>query len=156
MIRVLFVCLGNICRSPMGEFIFKDLVKKEGVADRFYIASAGTSSEEEGNPVYPPARAELARHGIDCSGKFAVQYTAADYKKYDYILAMETWHVQSILRRTPDPEGKVKRLLDFTSRPADIADPWYTRNFAGAYSDIERGCIAFLRYLKDSGKIGRR
>lgn len=151
MVRVLFVCLGNICRSPMAEFILKDMVEKEGLASRFSIASAGTSAEEEGNPVYLPAREELRRHGISCDGKCAVQYTAADYARYDYILAMEDWHVRSILRVSGDRDHKVKRLLDYTDRPADIADPWYTRDFARAYREIERGCSAFLNYLKERG-----
>lgn len=153
MVKVLFVCLGNICRSPMAEFIMKDIVRREGCSSRFFIASAGTSAEEEGNPVYPPARAELSKHGISCEGKRAEQYTAKDYALYDYILAMEDWHVRSILRVSGDPLRKVKRLLDYTEAPADIDDPWYTRDFARAYREIEKGCSAFLSYLKESGKI---
>ena len=153
MIKVLFVCLGNICRSPMGEFILKDMAAREGITDRFFIASAGTSGEEEGNPVYPPARAELSRHGIDCTGKRAARYTAADYPKYDYILAMESWHVRSIERISGDRDGKVRRLLDYTDSPKDIEDPWYTRDFATAYREIEAGCRAFLSFLRNEGKL---
>lgn len=153
MTKVLFVCLGNICRSPMAEFIFKDILEKAGVSDLFEVASAGTSSEEEGNPVYPPARAELVKHGISCAGKRAVQYTVGDYSKYDYIVVMEDWHKRSVLHISGDAQNKVFRLLDFTDAPADIDDPWYTRDFARAYGEIERGCAAFLEYLKGKGKL---
>mgnify|MGYP000087755711 CR=1 FL=1 len=116
MIRVLFVCLGNICRSPMAEFIMKSIISERGLSDRFYIASAATSTEEiwngVGNPVYPPAKRELAKHGISCEGKRAVQITKADYGKYDYILGMEERNIRNILRIVgKDPEGKVKLLL---------------------------------------------
>ena len=154
MIRVLFVCHGNICRSPMAEFIFKDMVSKQGLSDRFYIASAATSTEEIwngiGNPVYPPAREELAKHGIDCKGKRAVQLTKADYDKYDYILGMDYWNLKNMLRiLKSDPEDKVKLLLDYSDDPRDIADPWYTGGFDVTYSDVVEGCEAFLEYLKD-------
>ena len=148
MIKVMFICLGNICRSPMAEFIFKDLVRKEGLDKNFEISSAGTSAEEEGNPVYPPARSELERHGISCAGKRAKKYEPSDYANADYILPMEARHVRSILRISGDPAGKVHRLADFTPNPHDIADPWYTRDFPTAYKDIYQGCAAFLEYLK--------
>ncbi len=148
MIKVMFICLGNICRSPMAEFIFKDLVRKEGLDKNFEISSAGTSAEEEGNPVYPLARSELERHGISCAGKRAKKYEPSDYANADYILAMEARHVRSILRISGDPTGKVHRLADFTPNPHDIADPWYTRDFPTAYKDIYQGCAAFLEYLK--------
>ncbi len=137
----------------MGEYIFRDLLARRGLAERFSVASAGISGEEEGNPVYPPARAELARHGIGCAGKRAVRYAAADYARYDYILAMESWHVRELLRISADKEGKVYRLLDFTDAPGDIADPWYTRDFAEAYREIERGCEGFLAYLDKEGAL---
>ena len=153
-IRVLFVCLGNICRSPMGEMIFRSVIAREGLADRFFAASAGTSSEEEGNPVYPPARAELAVHGISCGGKRAVQMVREDYDRYDYILAMETSNVRGILRICGgDALHKVHRLLDFSARPRDIADPWYTRNFSVTYADIVEGIDGFLRYLREKQEI---
>ena len=127
MIRVLFVCLGNICRSPMAEFIMKSIISERGLSDRFYIASAATSTEEiwngVGNPVYPPAKRELAKHGISCEGKRAVQITKADYGKYDYILGMEERNIRNILRIVgKDPEHKVKLLLDYSDHPRDIAD----------------------------------
>lgn len=158
MIKVLFVCHGNICRSPMAEFIMKDMVEKRGLASEFYIASAATSTEEiwngVGNPVYPPAREELAKHGISCKGKRAVQIKKSDYNNYDYILGMDQWNMRNMMRiLRSDPQGKVKLLLDYANEPRDIADPWYTGNFALTYSDIVEGCEAFLRYLEQEGKI---
>ena len=152
-IRVLFVCLGNICRSPIAEFVMKDMVSKRGIADKFYIASAATSTEEIwngiGNPVYPPARKELAKHGISCEGKRAVQITKADYGKYDYILGMEQRNIRNILRIVgKDSGGKVKLLLDYSDDPRDIADPWYTGDFESTYRDVVEGCEGFLRYLE--------
>lgn len=158
MIKVLFVCHGNICRSPMAEFIMKDMVEKRGLASEFYIASAATSTEEiwngVGNPVYPPAREELAKHGISCKGKRAIQIKKSDYNNYDYILGMDQWNMRNMMRiLRSDPEGKVKLLLDYSDEPRDIADPWYTGDFALTYSDIVEGCEAFLRYLEQEGKI---
>lgn len=158
MIKVLHVCHGNICRSPMAEFMMKDMVEKMGVKDDFVIESAATSAEEiwggRGNPVYPPAKAELRRHGIgstpytDFSRKRAVQVTRADYGKYDYILCAEERNVKNTTRITGgDPEGKILRLLDFSDRPRDIADPWYTGVFDITYDDIEEGLHAFLKHL---------
>lgn len=158
MIRVLFVCLGNICRSPMAEFIMKSIISERGLSDRFYIASAATSTEEiwngVGNPVYPPAKQELAKHGISCEGKRAVQITKADYGKYDYILGMEECNIRNILRIVgKDPEHKVKLLLDYSDHPRDIADPWYTGNFESTYRDVVEGCEGFLLYLEREGRI---
>ena len=158
MIRVLFVCLGNICRSPMAEFIMKSIISERGLSDRFYIASAATSTEEiwngVGNPVYPPAKRELAKHGISCEGKRAVQNTKADYGKYDYILGMEERNIRNILRIVgKDPEHKVKLLLDYSDHPRDIADPWYTGNFESTYRDVVEGCEGFLLYLEREGRI---
>lgn len=158
MIRVLFVCLGNICRSPMAEFIMKSIISERGLSDRFYIASVATSTEEiwngVGNPVYPPAKRELAKHGISCEGKRAVQITKADYGKYDYILGMEERNIRNILRIVgKDPEHKVKLLLDYSDHPRDIADPWYTGNFESTYRDVVEGCEGFLLYLEREGRI---
>ena len=158
MIRVLFVCLGNICRSPMAEFIMKSIISERGLSDRFYIASAATSTEEiwngVGNPVYPPAKRELAKHGISCEGKRAVQITKADYGKYDYILGMEERNIRNILRIVgKDPEHKVKLFLDYSDHPRDIADPWYTGNFESTYRDVVEGCEGFLLYLEREGRI---
>ena len=137
MIKVLFVCLGNICRSPMAEFILKDLVKKNNIDNNFLIESAGTSNEELGNPVHYGTRNKLAEVGISTAGKFARQLRKEDYENYDYILAMETSNVRSIYRILgEDKYNKVFRLLDFSNNPRDIADPWYTGNFDVTYDDI--------------------
>ena len=152
MIKILFVCHGNICRSPMGEFILKDMVKKRGIAEQFHIASAATSSEELGNPVYPPARRILKEHGIDPSGKTARRMTREDYEEYDYLLAAEQYNIRNMLYITGgDPEQKICRLLDFSKRPRDIDDPWYTGDFTTAWNDIVEGCEAFLAYLEREG-----
>lgn len=158
MISVLFVCHGNICRSPMAEFIFKDIVGRRNLGDQFYIASAATSTEEiwngTGNPVYPPAREELAKHGISCEGKRAVQLQKSDYGKYDYILGMDARNKKNMLRiLCSDPEKKVHLLLDYSDNPRDIADPWYTGNFRLTYEDILEGCQSFLTYLEKKGQI---
>jgi len=148
MVKILFVCWGNICRSPMAEFIMKDMVEKRGLADQFLIESAAHTSEEIGNPVYPPARRELARHGISCEGKRARKMTAGDYEKYDWILGMEDLNLRYMLRILGgDPEQKVRRLLDFSDRPRNIADPWYTGEFGQTYRDIVEGCEALLEYV---------
>ncbi len=136
----------------MAEFILKDMAAKRGKSDALYIASAATSSEEIwngiGNPVYPPARQELKRHGISCDGKRAVQLTKADYERYDFLLGMENWNIKNMMRiLKSDPEGKVKRLLDFSDHPRDIADPWYTGEFESTYRDIVEGCEALWNYL---------
>lgn len=152
MVRVLFVCLGNICRSPMAEFILKDLVRKNSWD--IDVASAGTSSEEEGNPVYPPAKAELSAHGIRCEGKRAVALEREDYCKYDYILCMESRNVVNAIRIFgADKDGKVYRLMDFSQEPKDIADPWYTRDFKKTYTEIEQGVNCFVQFLREKKKI---
>jgi protein-tyrosine phosphatase len=129
----------------MAEFIMKDLVKKSHREQDYYIASAATSTEEIGNPVYYAAKQKLAEHGISCEGKRAVQITKKDYDQYDYILAMEEYNIRNMMRiLKSDPEGKVHRLLDFTDNPRDIDDPWYSRNFDLAYEEILEGCKALL------------
>lgn len=148
-IRVLFICHGNICRSPMAEFIFKDLVKKQGISDEFIVASAATSTEEIwngiGNPVYPPARAELNKHGINCDGKRAVQLKKSDYDKYDLLIGMDNTNIRNMLRIFGgDPDKKVHKLMDYTNRGGDVADPWYSERFDVAYRDINDGCTALL------------
>lgn len=154
MIKILFVCLGNICRSPMAEFVFKDMVRKRGLEDQFYIASAATSTEEIGNPVHPGTRRKLREAGISCDGKYAVQMKKSDYDRYDYLIGMDEWNRRSIMRIIKkDPESKVFLLLDFAKSPRDIADPWYTGNFEVTYADIVEGCQAFLDYLKSRGKV---
>lgn len=148
MKKILFVCLGNICRSPMAEFLFKEIIKQKGIENEFLIESAGTSNEEEGNPVHYGTREKLKSVGISTKGKYARQLKKEDYKKYDYIIAMEQRNIRDILRIVgEDKENKVHRLLDFSNNPRDIADPWYTGNFDITYNDIIEGLEAFLRYL---------
>ena len=148
MIKILFVCLGNICRSPMAEFVMKDIVKKRGIADNFEIASAATSNWEVGNPVYPPARRKLNENGIDCSGKTARQMTRADYANYDYIVAMDSGNLSDMVRFVGnDPDGKVSLLMSHTATPRDVADPWYTGDFEATWKDVNKGCNAFLEEL---------
>ena len=154
MIRILFLCHGNICRSPMAEFVMKNLVKKAGLEQRFQIESAATSTEEIGNPVYPPAKRELAKHGISCEGKRAVQLQRTDYDKYDYLIGMEERNRRNMLRILgSDQEGKVSLLLDYAGSHGNIADPWYTGDFTTTYSDIVRGCEGFLTFLEQEGKL---
>ncbi len=159
-IGILFVCWGNICRSPMAEFVMKDLVKRAGREDEFEIASAATSDEEIGwngigNPVYPPARRILKAHGLDCGDKRARQLTRADYVRYDLLLGMEEMNLTHMKRICGgDPDGKIRRLLDDSSRPRDIADPWYTGDFETAFRDISEGCAALLRALTGEEQNG--
>ena len=143
--RIMFVCHGNICRSPMAEFVFQDLVKTHGVADRFVVASSATSTEEIwngiGTPVYPPAKAELAQHGLSCDGKRAVQLQSSD----DLFIGMDSANIRNMLRILGgDPDGKVHKLLDYTDRGGDVADPWYSGRFDVAYRDIFDGCTALF------------
>ena len=145
MITILFVCHGNICRSPMAEFVMKDLVEKAGLEARFYIESAAVSAEELGNPVYPPARRELAAHGISCDGKTARQMSRADYDRFDLLVCMDTSNLQRMERICGgDPKGKLSRLLDHTDHPGDVADPWYTGDFTATWQDVWSGCTALL------------
>ena len=148
MTKILFVCHGNICRSPMAEFVMKKLVRDKGLENDFEIRSAATSREELGNPVYPPARRKLMEHGISCSGKTAVQMTAADYDRYDLIVIMDSNNRRNIMRIIgSDPEDKVRRLLDCTDRPRDVADPWYTGDFEQTWQDVSEGCSALLKEI---------
>lgn len=148
MTKVLFVCLGNICRSPMAEFVLKDMVKRQGLENEFYIESAATSSEEVGNPVHYGTRNKLQEVGISVDGKYARKLVKEDYKKFDYIIGMEDYNITNILRIVgEDKENKVCRLLDFSDNPRDIADPWYTHNFDKTYEDICEGCNAFLNQI---------
>lgn len=150
MLKILFVCHGNICRSPMAEFVMKDLISKKGLSDKFEVASAATSTEEIGNPVYPPAKRKLAEHGISCEGKTARQMTKADYSYYDYIIAMDRFNLRNMTRFTGnDPDKKVSLLMDFTSRPGDVADPWYTGAFDATWNDVYEGCSEILKSLDE-------
>ena len=149
MTKILFVCLGNICRSPMAEFLFKNILKNKGLENEYLIESAGTSNEEEGNPVHYGAKQKLESVGISTYGKYARQLRKEDYEKYDYIIGMEQRNIRDILRIVgEDKDNKVYRLLDFSNNPRDIADPWYTGNFDLTYEDIMEGLEGFMKYLK--------
>ncbi|MCI9406904.1 MAG: low molecular weight phosphotyrosine protein phosphatase [Clostridia bacterium] len=147
MINVAFVCLGNICRSPMAELIFKDLIKERKLDLSFRVSSFGTSDCEEGNSIYPPAKRTLIMHGIPGS-HVAKQISLKDVKNNDYILVMDSSNLLDMLRLTGGNYGeKIFKLCSFTHRPRDVADPWYTRDFETAFSDIEDGCKCFLEYI---------
>lgn len=149
MKRILFVCHGNICRSPMAEFVMKKMVADAGIAEQFEIASAATSTEEIGNPVYPPARRKLAEHGISCDGKTARQITRSDYEHYDYIVAMDVNNLRNLQRVIgEDKQHKISLLLDYTDHPRDVADPWYTGNFDATWQDVNDGCRGLLEKLR--------
>ena len=148
MTKILFVCHGNICRSPMAEFVMKDLVKQAGLEGQFQIASAATSTEEIGNSVYPPARRKLAEHGISCAGKTARQLTKADYAQYDLLIGMDRANIRNMNRICGgDPDGKSKLLLSYTDRPGDVADPWYTDDFDATWQDVMEGCQGLLKSI---------
>lgn len=150
-IKIMFVCHGNICRSPMAEFIFKDIIEKEGMESRFEVASSAVSFEEIGNPVYPPAREQLARHGISCAGKYAVHFEYEDYLANDYILVMDGSNMRNILRITKgENDGRIKLLMSYTGREASVSDPWYSGDFETAYNDILEGCTALLEHIKQT------
>lgn len=154
MIKILFICHGNICRSPMAEFVLKDMVRKQNREADFYIASAATSTEEiwngVGNPVYPPAREKLAQNGISCAGKRAVQVQKSDYDKYDYLIGMDSANIRNMMRIFGgDPQKKVYKMLEFADSNLDVADPWYTGNFDATYRDVMAGCEGFLRFVDE-------
>ncbi len=156
-IKIMFVCHGNICRSPMAEFIFKKMIEDEGVSDWFIVSSSATSSEEiymgRGNPVYPPARKELAKHGISCEGKYAVQLSKTDYDKYDLFVCMDRYNVKNAERIfVSDVDNKIHMLMEYTGTPKDVADPWYTGNFEITYNDIYNGCKALIEFLINKTK----
>ena len=152
MTRVMFVCHGNICRSPMAEFVFKKMVNDLGRSEEFFIASSATSGEEirngRGNPIYPPAKAELRRRGVPFEERRACRLTREDYQRYDYFLCMDHYNMRNMLSIFGgDPEGKCHLLLSFTPKGGEVSDPWYSDDFAGAYEDIYAGCAAFLERL---------
>ena len=152
LIRVLMVCHGNICRSPMAEMIFKHLLRERGLTDLFEVASAATSTEEIGNPIYPPARRELAAHGIPVEKRAARQLTLRDYAHYDLLIGMDNANIRNMRRMLGgDPEGKIHRLMDFTDRPGEVSDPWYSDRYDIAYRDIREGCEALLAYIENEG-----
>ena len=148
MKNILFICHGNICRSPMTEFVMKDLVKKAGLVSQFHIESAATSREEIGNPVYPPARRKLSEHGIACDGHAARQLTKRDYDECDLLIGMDSANLKNMQRICGgDPDGKLHLLMDYTDRPGDVADPWYTGNFETTWQDVLSGCQGLLNEL---------
>ena len=148
MTRILFVCHGNISRSPMAEFVMKDMVRKAGLTKEIHVSSAATNTEEIGNPVYAPARKKLAEHGISCEGKTARRLRYPDYGQYDLIIGMDRENLEDMRRIClGDPEGKIHLLMDYTDRPGDVADPWYTRDFEATYRDVVAGCTGLLREL---------
>lgn len=154
MIKVLFVCHGNICRSPMAEFVFKDMLERKGISELFYVASAATSTEEIGNPVHYGTRKILNNLGISTDGKRAVQMTAKDYSEYDYIVTMDQRNITNINRFIiKDTKNKVQRLLDYSSEKRDIADPWYTGDFEQTYEDVYDGCEALLQTICEEHHI---
>ncbi len=153
MIKIMFVCHGNICRSPMAEFIFKRMLEEKALSENFYVASSATSTEEIwgglGNPMYSPAKAELKKHGISCDGKRAVQLRRSDYDKYDLFIGMDSANIRNMTRILgSDPDGKIRKLMDYTARPGDVADPWYSDRFDITYRDIYEGCEALLETLE--------
>ena len=151
MTKILFICHGNICRSPMAEFVMKSLVREAGLENAFFIASAATTDEETGNPVYPPVQRLLAQRGISCAGKAARRVTRGEYANWDYIVGMDAENRRDLLRLfSGDPENKVSLLLDFTDRPRSVADPWYTRDFTAAERDIDEGCQALLAQILET------
>ena len=153
MIKILFVCHGNICRSPMAEFVMKDMVNKAGLSQAFYIASAATSTEEIGTPVHYGTRNKLREVGISTAGKYAVQLTRQDYNKYDYLICMDSANIRNMNRMLGgDPDGKIHKLLEYAGSQREIADPWYTGNFEETYSDVVEGCSALLEYILGHNK----
>ncbi|MBE6729651.1 MAG: low molecular weight phosphotyrosine protein phosphatase [Ruminococcaceae bacterium] len=148
MHKILFVCLGNICRSPMAEFIMKQMVNERGLEKSFYIESAATSSYEIGNPIYPPAKRVLENRGIKCSNKRARRITMGDYGKFDYIVCMDSENLEDLKDMfRPDSQNKISKILSFAGIDRDVADPWYTRNFQATEKDVELGCQALLRHI---------
>lgn len=150
MTKILFVCWGNICRSPMGEYILKDMAKKRGLEEKFHIESAATSTEELGNPIYPPARAELKKHGIDSSGHRARQVRKSDYEDFDIIIGMEELHINIMKQRFfgEDIENKLKTCMSFAGRPNEkVEDPWYTGKFEEVYQQIYEACQGLLEKI---------
>ena len=145
MINILFVCLGNICRSPMAEFVMKDLLKKHGLTDRVSVASAATSTWEIGNPVHHGTKNKLAEHGISCKGKTARLLTKADYAAYDYIIGMDRSNMEDMLSiMDGDAQKKLSLMLDWCGEHRDVADPWYTGDFTATWRDIVEGCEAIM------------
>ena len=153
MIRIMFVCHGNICRSPMAELVLKHMLAKEGMSECAEVCSRATSTEELGNPVYPPARAELAKHNISSAGKYSIQLKREDYPNYDLFIGMDSANIRNMHRMLGgDPDGKIIKFLSFIGEDRDVADPWFTGGFDVTYSDVSRGCAAIIEYIKNNCK----
>ena len=154
MIRVLFICHGNICRSTMAQFVFQNMVNKKGLTQQFHINSAATSREEIGSSPHYGTVQKMREEGIPILPHRAVQMTKRDYQEYDYLLGMDQWNIRNMLRIAGgDPDGKIRKLLDFGEHPRDIADPWYTGNFDRTYEDVTEGCKALLEFLEREGRL---
>ena len=158
MIKIMFVCHGNICRSPMAEFVMKDMVERLGISHKFHIASCATSTEEiwggRGNPVYPPAKKRLAQAGIGCEGKRAVQLKKSDYDEYDYLIGMDSANIRNIERMTGHKDSdKIFKMLEFAGSNRDVADPWYSGDFDATFDDVTAGCMGLIEYLRERGEI---
>ena len=152
MIKIMFVCHGNICRSPMAEFVFNDMVRKRGLADKMLAHSSATSTEEIGNDIHRGTRRILDKYGVSYSPREAVQLTRSDYTDYDLLVGMDSYNIRNMIRILgSDPDGKVVRLLDLTSRSGDVADPWYTGDFEATYRDVREGCEALINMLVQKG-----
>ena len=149
MKKILFVCHGNICRSPMAEFVFKKIASDNRASDRYFVESRATSAEELGNPVYPPAKRELLKHGIGCDGKTAIRLVRSDYEKYDLIIGMDEKNMRNMnLLFGADPDGKIKKLMEYAGSSADVADPWYSGDFDAPYRDVLKACSALFALLE--------
>ena len=149
MFKILFVCHGNICRSTMAEYVMKDLVRKAGLEDEFYIDSAATSTDEIGNGVHHGTKRKLAQMGVPCGNHRARQMTRGDYGRFDLLIGMDNANIRNMTRIAGgDPEGKIRMMLDFTNRPGEVADPWYTGNFDATWDDVYEGCTNLLERLK--------
>ena len=156
MIKVLFICHGNICRSTMAQFVFADLIKRRHVDHLFIIDSAATSREEIGNPPHHGTVRKCREKGVPVLTHYATQLTRTDYDNYDYLIGMDTWNIRNLNRMLKgDPDGKVYKLLAFAGSGRDIADPWYTGDFDATYNDVAEGCEGFLKYLKENGELDR-
>lgn len=156
MIKILFICHGNICRSTMAEYVMKDLVNQLNLTEEFYIDSAATSREEIGNPVHYGTRQKLKEQGIPCGNHLARQVMKKEYEEYDYILGMDSWNMKNIKKIFKnDPDKKIHKLLDFSQNSRDIADPWYTGNFDVTYNDVSEGCRGLLNYIIEKGQVTR-
>ena len=155
MIKILFICHGNICRSTTAQWVFTEIVRKKGMESQFYIDSAATSREEIGNPIYPPAKRKLEEKGVPVGEHRSVQVTKTDYDKYDYLIIMDNRNRNMLSRIIPDdPDKKIHTLMSFTGNDREIADPWYTGDFETAYREIEAGCKAFLSYCEERMSTG--